>query len=110
LQTYWSFQIYFELLKDPSKIPKFPLNLDSTTNLTIHSFEGSSLSTLNSLIKFSTKKLTDRSQLDALKNFDDPEVQAGRTIKQAVERAEANIAWLDKNYKKIVTWLEKNSE
>ena len=84
--------------------------IESISNLSYCSFEGSSLSTLNSLIKFSTKKLTDRSQLEALKNFDDPEVQEGRAIKQAVERAETNIAWLDKNYKKIVSWLEENSE
>lgn len=75
-----------------------------------NSFEGSSLSTLNSLIKFSTKKLTDRNQLEALRNFEDRELQEGRTIKQAIERAEANIAWLDKNYSKIVKWLEANSE
>lgn len=78
--------------------------------LTLNSFEGSSLSSLNSLIKFSTKKLTDHNQLEALKNFDDSELQEGRTIKQAIERAEANIAWLDKNYKKIVKWLEENSD
>lgn len=68
------------------------------------------MSSLNSLIKFSTKKLSDRNQLEALKNFDDNELQEGRTIKQAVERAEANIAWLDKNYKTIISWLEQNSE
>lgn len=75
-----------------------------------NSFGGSSLSSLNSLIKFSTQKLTDRSQLEALRNFDDNELQEGRTIKQAIERAEANIAWLEKNYKKIVLWLEENSD
>lgn len=73
-----------------------------------NSFGGSSLSSLNSLIKFSTSKLTDRNQLDALKNFDDSELQEGRTLKQAIESGEANIAWLDKNYKKIVKWLEEN--
>lgn len=68
------------------------------------------MSSLNSLIKFSTKKLTDQNQLEALKNFDDSELQEGRTIKQAIERAEANIAWLEKNYKTIISWLERNSD
>ena len=75
----------------------------------LHFSLGGSLNTLNTLIKFSTRRLTDRHQLEALKNFDDSELQEGRTIKQAIERAEANIAWLDKNYKKIVNWLEQNS-
>lgn len=68
------------------------------------------MNSLNYLIKATTKKITDRTQLEALKMFDDIELQAGRTIKQAIERAEANIAWLDKNYAKIVSWLEENSE
>lgn len=69
-----------------------------------------SLHALNPLFKFSTKRLTDRNQLDALKNFDDAELQEGRTIKQAIERVEANMQWLEKNYKTIIEWLERNSE
>ncbi|CRK96557.1 CLUMA_CG010037, isoform A [Clunio marinus] len=68
------------------------------------------LSNLNYLIKLSTKKLTDRNQLEALKNFDDKEVQEGRIIKQAIESVEANIAWLEKNYKNIIKWLDENTE
>ena len=30
---------------------------------------------------------------------------AQREVKQAIENAEANIAWMDKNYKKIHNWL-----
>jgi hypothetical protein len=65
---------------------------------------------LNSLIKFVAKKMTDRSQLEALKNFDDKELKEGRSLKQAIEQAEANIAWMDKNLRKIVNWLKENSD
>lgn len=66
------------------------------------------MSTLNSLIKFVTKRLTDLNQLEDLKRFDDKELKAGRTLKQAIEQAEANIAWLNKNHNKIVDWLKAN--
>ncbi|KAG5672285.1 hypothetical protein PVAND_002422 [Polypedilum vanderplanki] len=71
---------------------------------------GSPMSTLNSLIKFVTKGMTDKNQLDDLKRFDDKELKQGRTLKQAIEQAEANILWLNKNYKKIVDWLKENSD
>jgi hypothetical protein len=29
----------------------------------------------------------------------------GRTILQAIEKTEANIVWMDKNYKTIIDWL-----
>lgn len=54
--------------------------------------------------------MTDPDQLEDLKRFDDKELKAGRTLKQAIEQAEANIAWLNKNYKKIVNWLKENSD
>lgn len=68
------------------------------------------MSTLNSLIKFVTRHMTDKNQLDELKRFNDKELQEGRTLKQAIEQAEANILWLNKNHKKIVQWLKDNSE
>jgi hypothetical protein len=68
------------------------------------------MSTLNSLIKFVTKGMTDQNQLDELKRFDDKELKQGRTLRQAIEVAEANIAWLNKNHKKIVDWLKENSD
>ena len=30
---------------------------------------------------------------------------AQREVKQAIENAEANIAWMDKNYVNIINWL-----
>jgi hypothetical protein len=54
--------------------------------------------------------MVDSNQLDELKRFDDKELKEGRTLKQAIEQAEANIAWLNKNYQKLVEWLKINSE
>lgn len=31
--------------------------------------------------------------------------ETGRTLKLALEQTEANIAWMDRNYQPIVTWL-----
>lgn len=52
--------------------------------------------------------MTDKSQLEALKKFDDKELKEGRTLKQAIEVAEANISWLNKNQEKIFKWLKEN--
>lgn len=68
------------------------------------------LSTINSIIKFVTRRMTDKSQLEALKKFDDKELKEGRTLKQAIEVAEANISWLNKNQEKILNWLRENSD
>lgn len=54
--------------------------------------------------------MTDRNQLEALKKFDDKDLREGRTLKQAIEVAEANIAWLNKNQEKIFNWLKENSD
>lgn len=31
--------------------------------------------------------------------------ETGRTIQQAIEKAEANIEWMNKNYLTIIQWL-----
>lgn len=31
--------------------------------------------------------------------------ETGRTLKLALEQTEANIAWMDKNYQPIISWL-----
>lgn len=43
-----------------------------------------------------------------LKKFDDKDLKEGRTLKQAIETGEANIAWLNKNQEKIFKWLREN--
>lgn len=77
----------------------------------MHSFGiGSPMSTINSLIKFVARRMTDKNQLELLKKIDDKELKEGRSLKQAIEVADANIAWLNKNQEKIFKWLKENSD
>lgn len=74
-----------------------------------HSFGANSpISTINSIIKSVTRRLTDKNQLEILKKFTDKDLKEGRTMKQAIETGEANIAWLNKNQEKIFKWLREN--
>ena len=68
---------------------------------------GSSMSNLNSILKYTTKRISDRQELDELKSFAESHLKEGRTILQIIERAESNIAWLDRNYDTIVSWLKE---
>lgn len=68
------------------------------------------MANLNSIVKYSTRRLNNRYELDELKRFADINLKdSGRTIQQAVERAEANIDWMNKNYQTIVNWLKNVS-
>ncbi|KAL1390301.1 hypothetical protein pipiens_012445 [Culex pipiens pipiens] len=68
---------------------------------------GTSMSNLNMILKYSTKRLNSRYELDELKEFAQTHLKdTGRTIQQAIERAEANIAWMEENAATIVQWLD----
>lgn len=54
--------------------------------------------------------MTDPNQLEDLKRFDDKELKEGRTLKQAIEQAEANIVWINKNQQNIFKWLKENAD
>lgn len=67
---------------------------------------GTSMSNLNMILKYSTKRLNVQHELDELKEFAQTHVKdTGRTIQQAIERAQANILWMDMNADTIVQWL-----
>ncbi|XP_062535538.1 aminopeptidase N [Armigeres subalbatus] len=67
---------------------------------------GTSMSNLNMILKYSTKRLNTQYELDELKEFAQTHVKdTGRTIQQAIERAQANIVWLETNVDAIVQWL-----
>ncbi|XP_055587207.1 aminopeptidase N [Uranotaenia lowii] len=69
---------------------------------------GTSMSNLNMILKFSTKRFNTRYELDELKEFAQKHLKdTGRTIQQAIERAEANILWMESNAKTIIEWLEQ---
>ncbi|XP_059611054.1 aminopeptidase Ey isoform X2 [Phlebotomus argentipes] len=67
-----------------------------------------SLTNLNMIIKYSIRRLNTPFELEELKRFADVHLKdSGRTVKQSIEKAEANISWMKRNYKVITTWLEK---
>lgn len=63
---------------------------------------------MNSVIR-GTTKVTTQAGVDELKRFEKVHgKELGRTIKQSIEKAEANVQWLANNYKPIVEWLKAN--
>ncbi|XP_043289825.1 aminopeptidase N [Venturia canescens] len=74
---------------------------------------GSSLSTMNSIVKSATKKINTPYELKDLLGFATEHSKelatATRTIKQAVEQAESNVRWLERSYPTIREWLQKNT-
>uniref|UniRef100_A0A336KRZ8 Aminopeptidase N n=2 Tax=Culicoides sonorensis TaxID=179676 RepID=A0A336KRZ8_CULSO len=72
----------------------------------IKKYFGQPMSNLNNILKYSTKRLNNPYELNELKEFANLHMnETGRTLKLAIEQTEANIAWMDKNYQNIVTWL-----
>ncbi|XP_058813856.1 aminopeptidase N [Topomyia yanbarensis] len=69
---------------------------------------GTSMSNLNMILKFSTKRLNTQYELDELKDFAQTHLKdTGRAIQQAIERAQANILWMDMNADTINQWLSE---
>lgn len=63
---------------------------------------------MSSIIR-GTTKMTTRAGVDELKRFEKEHGKdLGRTIKQSIEKAEANVLWLEKNYETIREWLKIN--
>lgn len=64
------------------------------------------MSNLNTILKYSTRRLNTVYELEELNRFAENHMkETGRTIQQAIEKAEANIDWMNKNYQTIVQWL-----
>uniref|UniRef100_A0A1L8E2W2 Aminopeptidase n=1 Tax=Nyssomyia neivai TaxID=330878 RepID=A0A1L8E2W2_9DIPT len=76
----------------------------------IKDYLGSTMANLNSILKYSTRRLNTPFELDELKRFASENLKdSGRTVKQSIEKAEANIAWMKRNFKVITLWLSNVS-
>ncbi|XP_073943303.1 suppressor of ER stress-induced death [Choristoneura fumiferana] len=65
-----------------------------------------SASTLASIVKVVTRRLNQPHEYEELKRFVAeycPEL--GRPVQQVLERTEANVQWMERNYQPIVDWL-----
>ncbi|XP_061503385.1 aminopeptidase N isoform X1 [Anopheles gambiae] len=72
------------------------------------SYFGASMSNLNIILKYCTKRFNTESELLELKEFAEIHLKdSGRTIQQAIEWTESNIAWLNRNAQPIVNWLNE---
>ncbi|XP_055679682.1 aminopeptidase N-like isoform X1 [Lutzomyia longipalpis] len=72
----------------------------------IREYLGSTMANLNSILKYSTRRINTPFELEELKRFTDEHFRDyGRSVKQVIERSEANISWMKRNFKVITTWL-----
>jgi len=81
---------------------------------TVVSYYGSASFALSSLMKFVLKNRNTPFELDEIKKFQEKNeatlTTAQREVKQAIENAEANIAWMSTNYDKISSWLSEKKK
>ncbi|XP_053604252.1 aminopeptidase N [Plodia interpunctella] len=72
-----------------------------------------SVSTLNSILKVVTRRLNQPHEYEELKRFvNESWPELGRPVQQVLERTEANVQWMERNYQTIIDWLmvaDKNS-
>jgi len=72
---------------------------------------GSQISNIHTLFKFATKRFNTKFQLGEFENFvKDAQWDYDRPIQQIVEQIETSVDWMNKNYKSIVTWLQKEAQ
>ncbi|XP_023288739.1 aminopeptidase N [Orussus abietinus] len=74
---------------------------------------GTSFLSINHIVKSSTKRINTKYELKDLLEFatehKDELASASRTVQQAIEQAEANIRWLERNHVTIRDWLQRNT-
>ncbi|EZA48634.1 aminopeptidase N isoform X2 [Ooceraea biroi] len=79
----------------------------------LREYFGTSLLTVNNIIRSSTRGISTRYELKDLLEFAnehrDELVSATRTVQQAAEQGEANIRWIDSNHATIREWLQRNT-
>ncbi|PSN54388.1 Aminopeptidase N [Blattella germanica] len=75
----------------------------------VRDYLGSSLFTINSIVRSSTKRINTPFDLSDLMQFSSIHRRelgtATRAVEQAIEQAEANVKWMERNYEPIVRWL-----
>lgn len=75
----------------------------------IREYLGSSLFTINNIVRSCTKRINSPFELGDLRQFASVHNRelgtATRAVEQALEQAEANVKWMERNYESIVRWL-----
>ncbi|XP_014203834.1 aminopeptidase N [Copidosoma floridanum] len=79
----------------------------------LREYFGTSLLTINNIVKASTKRINTKYELKDLLEFANEHKEelgsATRAVEQSIEQAEANIRWMTRNHGNIQKWLKKSS-
>lgn len=66
--------------------------------------------TYNMVLEVVTKRFNTKYQFDDLDKFVRNELKdTSRSIKQILEHVQDNVNWMDRNYKTIAEWLQRES-
>jgi len=81
---------------------------------TIVDYYGSASFTMPGIMKSVMKNRNTDYEINELKDFQKKNADdlrtATRAVKQAIEAAEANLDWMDRNYEDIFTWLKQQNQ
>ncbi|CAL7935732.1 unnamed protein product [Xylocopa violacea] len=79
----------------------------------LREYFGTSLLTINNIVKSSTRGINTKSDLKDLLEFTNEHIgefgSATRSMQQAIEQSEANIRWIEANHVTIQHWLKRNT-
>ncbi|XP_034485827.1 aminopeptidase N [Drosophila innubila] len=76
----------------------------------INVYMGSSISNIHTMLKFATKRMNSKYQLAELEEFvRDAHWVYDRPIQQIVEQVDIRVDWMNRNYKSIVNWLQRET-
>ncbi|XP_023173795.2 aminopeptidase N [Drosophila hydei] len=76
----------------------------------INTYMGSQISNIHTLLKFATKRMNSKFQLSELEEFvRDAHWAYDRPIQQILEQVDISVDWMNRNYKPIVKWLQREA-
>ncbi|XP_075230574.1 aminopeptidase N-like [Lycorma delicatula] len=80
----------------------------------INDYFGSSMFTLNTLLRVSTTRMNNKHELRNLKEFAREQradlESVSKVVEQVIENVETNVDWYHNNYKQIIEWLQSNTK
>lgn len=76
----------------------------------IKTYLGSTMSNINMILKFATKRMNSKFFLAELESFIKTDVKDnGRSIQQILEQVRVNVDWMARNYQDIIQWLQREA-
>ncbi|XP_018791450.1 PREDICTED: aminopeptidase N [Bactrocera latifrons] len=76
----------------------------------IKNYLGSTMSNINAILKFATKRMNSKFFLAELESFVKTDVKDnGRSIQQILEQVRVNVDWMARNYQDIIQWLQREA-